>query len=198
MTSAINSNAIDATFPVAGVDNDTEGFRTNFNYIKIGLSTAATEITALQNATEGLQLSEIENGSSFNNKFVSDAVFKKNTYSVQDSVATILNNVVTVDLDNADHQHFLLNAGPAYAFSFQTESIPDQNSRRVIIEMSSSDTTSRTVTFTEAGAFEILKSSNFPSTITFNNATRRVLIEAITRKVGNTKTVFLNYLGIFE
>jgi len=198
MTSAINANAIDSTYPIAGVDNDTEGFRNNFNYIKIGLAAAAAEITALQNATGGLNTGEIENGSNFNNRFISDAVFKKNTHSVLDGVATILLGVVTVDLSNADHQHLvLIDAGP-FPISFAEASIPETNSRRVIIELSSADATARSVTFTEAGAFEILKSSDFPTTITFNNATSRVLIEAITRKVGNTKTVFLNYIGRFE
>jgi hypothetical protein len=198
MTSAINANAIDSTYPIAGVDNDTEGFRNNFNYIKIGLAAAAAEITALQNATGGLNTGEIENGSNFRNRFISDAVFRKNTHSVLDGVATILSGVVTVDLSNADHQHLvLIDAGP-FPISFAEASIPETNSRRVIIELSSADDTERSVTFTEAGAFEILKSSNFPTTITFNNATTRVLIEAITRKVGNTKTVFLNYIGSFE
>jgi hypothetical protein len=198
MTSAINANAIDATYPIAGVDNDTEGFRNNFNYIKIGLAAAAAEITALQASTGGLNTGEIENGSNFNNRFISDAVFKKNTHSVQDGVATILSGVVTIDLSNADHQHLvLIDAGP-FPISFAEGSIPETNSRRVIIELSSADTTARSVTFTEAGAFEILRSANFPSTITFNNSTRRVLIEAITRKIGTSKTVFLNYIGTFE
>jgi hypothetical protein len=82
MTSAINANAIDATYPIAGVDNDTEGFRNNFNYIKIGLAAAASEITALQASTGGLNTGEIENGSNFNNRFISDAVFKKNTHII--------------------------------------------------------------------------------------------------------------------
>ena len=206
MTSAINANAIDSTYPIAGVDNDTEGFRNNFNYIKIGLAAAAAEITALQNSTGGLDTGEIENGSNFRYRFISDAVLKNNTHSVLDGVATILSGVVTVDLSNADHQHLvLIDAGP-FPISFAEGSIPSPNepigspnrSRRVIIELSSADTTERSVTFTEAGAFEILKSSNFPSTITFNNATTRVLIEAITRKIGTSKTVFLNYIGTFE
>jgi hypothetical protein len=76
MTSSINANAIDATYPVAGVDNDTEGFRNNFNYIKLGLAAAAAEITALQNSTAGLQLGSIEGGSTFNNRIVPTTVLQ--------------------------------------------------------------------------------------------------------------------------
>ena len=34
MTSAINPNNIDSAYPVAGQDNDSQGFRDNFTNIK--------------------------------------------------------------------------------------------------------------------------------------------------------------------
>ena len=34
MASNINPNNIDGTYPVAGQDNDSQGFRTNFTNIK--------------------------------------------------------------------------------------------------------------------------------------------------------------------
>ena len=46
--SQINTTNIDATFPVQGQDNPSQGFRDNFSYIKIALDTAANEITAIQ------------------------------------------------------------------------------------------------------------------------------------------------------
>ena len=48
MASSIVTTGIDATFPVAGQDNDSQGFRDNFSQIKTQLGTASTEITALQ------------------------------------------------------------------------------------------------------------------------------------------------------
>ena len=50
MTSAINPNNIDTTYPVAGQDNNTQGFRDNFTFIKVNFQAAASEITTLQNA----------------------------------------------------------------------------------------------------------------------------------------------------
>jgi hypothetical protein len=49
MTSAINEGVIDETYPLAGQDNDTQGFRDNFGNIKTALGVAAGEITDLQN-----------------------------------------------------------------------------------------------------------------------------------------------------
>lgn len=48
MASNINYENIDETFPIAGVDNSTQGFRDNFNTIKNSLSAARTEILQLQ------------------------------------------------------------------------------------------------------------------------------------------------------
>lgn len=48
MASTINPNNINTLYPVAGQDNDTQGFRDNFRNIKNNLNAAAGEITALQ------------------------------------------------------------------------------------------------------------------------------------------------------
>ena len=47
--SNINTNSIDATFPIPGINNSSQGFRDNFASIKNNLSTASYEITDLQN-----------------------------------------------------------------------------------------------------------------------------------------------------
>lgn len=46
--SNINPNNISVTFPIAGQDNDSQGFRDNFNNIKTNLTTAKTELEDLQ------------------------------------------------------------------------------------------------------------------------------------------------------
>lgn len=49
MTSNINPNNIDGAYPVAGQDNNSQGFRDNFTNTKTNFSYAAAEITDLQN-----------------------------------------------------------------------------------------------------------------------------------------------------
>jgi hypothetical protein len=48
MTSAINPNNIDGQYPVAGQDNNSQGFRDNFTNTKTNFQYAADEITELQ------------------------------------------------------------------------------------------------------------------------------------------------------
>ena len=49
MTSLINPNNINGAYPVAGQDNNSQGFRDNFTNIGTNFQYAANEITDLQN-----------------------------------------------------------------------------------------------------------------------------------------------------
>ncbi len=49
MASNINTSIIDTTFPIAGQDNDSQGFRDNFTNTNQNFIAAKTEIEALQN-----------------------------------------------------------------------------------------------------------------------------------------------------
>jgi len=64
MTSAINPNNIDGAYPVAGQDNNSQGFRDNFTNTKTNFSYAANEITDLQNKAV---LKAALNGTTLNN-----------------------------------------------------------------------------------------------------------------------------------
>lgn len=48
MASNINANNIDGTYPIAGQDNDSQGFRDNFTNIKNNFTNAKSEIEDLQ------------------------------------------------------------------------------------------------------------------------------------------------------
>ena len=71
--SSINPNNIDGTYPIAGQDNDSQGFRDNFTNTKTNFEYAAEEITDLQNkavlksALTGGTLNNNMNGSVLSN-----------------------------------------------------------------------------------------------------------------------------------
>jgi len=73
MSSNINPNNIDGTYPVAGQDNNSQGFRDNFTNTKTNFQYAADEITELQNkvvlksALTGTVLDNNMNGSILSN-----------------------------------------------------------------------------------------------------------------------------------
>ena len=51
MASNINTTNINESYPVAGVDNDSQGFRDNFATIKNNFVSAKAEIESLQDNT---------------------------------------------------------------------------------------------------------------------------------------------------
>ena len=57
MSSNIIPGNIDGTYPKAGQDNSSQGFRDNFTEIKNNYTTAASEITALQTNKASLDAS---------------------------------------------------------------------------------------------------------------------------------------------
>jgi len=78
MTSSINPNNIDGTYPVAGQDNNSQGFRDNFTNTKTNFQYAADEIDDLQSkvvlkaALTGTSLDNNMNGSLLSNAQIQD------------------------------------------------------------------------------------------------------------------------------
>jgi len=59
MASNINPTNIDVTYPIAGQDNDTQGFRDNFSNIKNNLNVAKGEISAIQDVLDTTPLIKV-------------------------------------------------------------------------------------------------------------------------------------------
>lgn len=78
MASNINPNDINGAYPVAGQDNNSQGFRDNFTNIKTNFQYAAQEITALQNNSIAIN----GNNNLGSNTIISGGVFRGGTLSV--------------------------------------------------------------------------------------------------------------------
>ena len=93
MASSINPSNIDGTYPVAGQDNDSQGFRDNFTNTKTNFTSAKAEIELLQ--TNSVSLSAI-NDFNFAGT-ISEALFKNNA----DTVNEISTAAGTITLSHA-------------------------------------------------------------------------------------------------
>lgn len=91
MTSAINTTQIDEEYPVAGADNNSQGFRDNFTGIKTALNVAAGEITTLQNTTAKLNDDNNFDSNSINNAIYYNLRGKVNTSQEADGDGVELN-----------------------------------------------------------------------------------------------------------
>ena len=116
MASNINVNNIDATFPVAGVSNDSQGFRNNFSNIKDNLSYARRELEDLQNkgifksALTGTTLDNSMNGAPFNGAEVYDLRETENN-------AGILSGTYVLNHSIAHYHSFISSGSVTISFS---------------------------------------------------------------------------------
>jgi hypothetical protein len=199
MASEIIYATIDETYPIAGQDNDTQGFRDNFNVVKQGLKLAQEEITDLQNNTAGLALSAITGGSNFNQQIVSNAKLKGNIESLVSAGDRV--GEVELNFSNGNYQVFKATAGD---ISFNVIGFPADEAAKVTVEILGDDT-ERTVTFSSSDpGIVTFKRANFPSeTLTVTSSSDPVIIEIYTRKKNTEpgllpRSIFLNYIGLFE
>ncbi len=114
MTSQINPNNIDGAYPVAGQDNDSQGFRDNFTNIKTNFGYASAEITDLQSkvvlksALTGTTLNNNMNNSVISNVQLLDASAPK----------AALGAVSTATLNYAASPYYTLSTGSSVTVSF--------------------------------------------------------------------------------
>jgi len=109
MTSAINPNNIDIEYPIAGQDNNTQGFRTNFTNIKNNFQAAETEINDLQ--TKVLLKSSLTGGT-LNNDLSGSLIYNG---QIQDFALTrvalgTVSGVATINYASA-HYHTVTTGG---------------------------------------------------------------------------------------
>jgi len=85
MSNIVSSN-IDENYPVAGIDNDSQGFRDNFNQIKIALSTANAEITDLETTAARLNVDNNFNGAQIQNALFYNTTLKSYSQATAASI----------------------------------------------------------------------------------------------------------------
>jgi len=116
MTSAINPNDIDGTYPVAGQDNNSQGFRDNFTNTKTNFQYAANEITDLQTnavlkaALTGTALDNDMCVSPLSNANISD-------FSAVAAILGTLSGSVTIDYTAGHYQTVTTGASISLAFT---------------------------------------------------------------------------------
>lgn len=197
MTSQINYDAIDITFPIAGRDNDSEGFRGNFAATQSALEQARTEITELHDkailsanigdntkATNNLQGSTISNG-----------VYRQFDGVVFDA-ADIGAEGADIDLANGPFQILEIN-NPDQTLTFRNWTTNAYNKVRVHLWTSSESNITGT-TFTSQNEGTIVYETGFP-TLTLTSDNKHFVIEAWTYNVTPSAggTIYVKYLGTY-
>jgi len=166
MTSTVTnfSNNINTTYPVPGVDNDTQGFRDNFSNIKTALNVAAGEISYLRSNTAKLDAGTND----FNNGYITKAVLQNSGFhapSVGLSVPSTSDG--TIDFAEGNYRRVTVTGNQTLKISnWQANTVYNQIRLEVY---NSSSTNSIQVTFNGNGG--ILRAESGTSVYTLSTAT---------------------------
>ena len=189
MTSAISYTEIDETFPVAGQDNNSQAFRDNFSYIKTGLQTAASEITALQT-----NAAVTNDNNDFNGNLIEN-VELNNVYGSVANVGSVPaspgSGATNITVSDGVYQTF--TATEAMTFTFIDWPASGIESR-IRIDLNS-DGTSRNINFATTGGGTIRKDFSTPFSLN-SSASNHSIFEVWTINGGNV--VYMKHLGNFS
>jgi len=116
MSSQIDDSSIDSTYPVAGQDNDSQGFRDNFAAIKTGLGTAKSEISNLQSKVilkspltgTGVAINDLAGSKITNGNYTN---FHGTSYT------NSVSNTANINIENGSLQSFTLSTDTTFQFT---------------------------------------------------------------------------------
>ena len=146
MASNIVPGNIDGTYPKAGEDNSSQGFRDNFSAIKTNFTEAKSEIEAMQTNKANL-----DSTNNFSGNMIQNAVFKDNgeTSFAHGSVSS---GSVTINHENGHYQTLTITADTTFAFT----NFPTGALGRIILDITVAPTSTGILTFPSA----VIKADN--------------------------------------
>lgn len=204
MASNINYASIDEFYPIAGKDNDSQGFRDNFGYIKNSLESAKSEIEDLQFNT-----AKTNQDNSFSFQTVQSEIQLKNWGETFHDGGTI-DLDTSIDYTNGSIQAFKINGNLSLVLDGFPESGIVGKLRIHLFNNNDTETiTPHTVTFAiqggtikknslfsgYTGSLSQLSAGKTVNPITLTSESDPVVIDFWTYNGG--VTVFMDYVGTF-
>lgn len=202
MASNIRTADIDIKYPEPGKDNDTSGFRNNFESIRDNFDVAKTEIEDLQSNT-----ARTDESSDFNGSTIRDGNLLQVTKTAFAIGNTIDNEVIDFRLGSyhsitatADIQLTLIGLPDPDRFAKITVSLLSDGQNREISFVTEGTGIIKKNIGTPIQLFDSTDGFNttvggFPETLIANSATNPLIVEFWT--VDGGSTVYANYIGQF-
>lgn len=184
MASNINPNNIDGAYPVAGQDNDSQGFRDNFTNTKTNFDYAAAEITDLQNKAV---LKAALTGSTLNNNMAGSLLSNAQLQDMSETRVALGTISGTATIDYSAGPYYTLTTSGSVSLSFTNFSTAGTVSRvRVQITVSN---TAHTLTLPAAVQVGISNIQGINSNVITFGQTGTYEFEFETGDAGTTITI---------
>ena len=182
--SNIISASIDEAYPIAGQDNDSQGFRDNFSIIKNSLAVANTEITDLEEIT-----AKKDRDNDFLNNEIQRATFIQCT---EKTISQAINTSSQIYWTYGSYQQIIVGADLTLTLASWPTAGTLGKLRVAIISDGASDWT---ITFNSTLGNDIFKSPGFENPFAVGSDKWPKLFDFWTIDGGDT--VFGHYLGEF-
>ena len=182
--STVTFTDIDEEYPIAGQDNDSQGFRDNFSEIKQALQAANIELSDI--LTSGARLDVPNN---FNGNEIQNAELIATTEKVYNTGN--LNQASTIEWSDGHYQNVTI----ADDITLTVDGwAPNGRLSKMRLAIRS-DGATRTVSWEAANAGNV-RVFNWPSTFTVDSGTDPIFVDVWTSDSG--VNVFMEYIGKFE
>lgn len=146
MTSNINYAAIDANYPVAGQDNDTQEFRNNFSYIKTSLQNAKSEIEDLQ--IKAVLKGQLTGGATVDNNLGGGTVYNGSYNDFHgETYANTVSSQTDIDVSAASAQVFTINSDVDFTLRNWPGTLSDGKFATIRIHLLTGNATTHYATF---------------------------------------------------
>ena len=186
MTSAINPNNIDGAYPVAGQDNNSQGFRDNFTNTRTNFAYAASEITDLQNKAI---LKAALSGSTLDNNMSGSLLYNAQLQQMSNTVVSLgtLSGSVNINYAAGSYQTVTTSGSISLAFTNFTASGTQDS---VVVQVTVSNT-AHTLTLPAAVSVNNtgIRGLNTSTNVITFAATGTYTFEFVTSNAGTTITV---------
>jgi hypothetical protein len=169
MTSQVNPNNIDGSYPVAGQDNDSQGFRDNFTNIRNNFTFSKAEIEDLQNK---VVLKSALLNTTLSNDFAGNAIVNPTLTSYRETYNNIgsASGSVTINFVNGNFQKLTMSGSTTLVFSFPANSANQYASIKLWINNTNSAwTLTLPAAVTLNGPLSVGGAAGSPPVITFTS-----------------------------
>ena len=155
MASNINTTTINTAYPVAGQDNDSQGFRDNFNIIKSNFVAAKAELTELQNNAilKNALISQDGLDNDFGGNEITNALLKDCAEGV--SANGTINTLQNISYLNGGYQTGTVTGN----LTLTLADWPSAGYARMVVELASDTSDARTITFSGENTAQFKKIS---------------------------------------
>jgi hypothetical protein len=185
MTSQINPNNVDGNYPVAGVPNNTQGFRDNFTNIKTNFQYAESEIDDLQSK---VVLKAALSGTTLNNNMADNLMY---AVKLQDVSYTYVANTATsgsITLDYSAGQYQFISTTGSVSLNFSN--FPASGTSGVLRVIVNITNTAYTLTLPAAVSLGTTGIQGYSANVITFAATGTYQFDFYTVDSGTTITIF--------